>query len=91
MNLSNALAKPSSALEAVTRRAARCTWTLALPIAMLSQECPEHQHVVCRVADRGDGFRQDPVPCGQVAGDRALVGLRVGNVEVIGLGQAADT
>lgn len=39
MNLSTALAKPSSELEAVTRRAARCTSRLALPIAMLSPEC----------------------------------------------------
>jgi beta-lactamase class A len=39
MNLSTALAKPSSVLEEVTRRAARCTSGLALPIAMLSPEC----------------------------------------------------
>ena len=39
MNLSTALARPSSALEAVTRRAARRTSRLALPIAMLSPEC----------------------------------------------------
>jgi hypothetical protein len=38
MNLSTAVAKPSSVLEVVTRRAARCTSGLALPIAMLSPE-----------------------------------------------------
>ena len=38
MNLSTALAKPSSVLEVVTRRAVRCTSRLALPIAMLSPE-----------------------------------------------------
>ncbi len=37
--LSTALAKPSSAFEQVTRRAARCTSGLALPMAMLSPEC----------------------------------------------------
>jgi len=38
MNRSTAVAKPSSALEVVIRRAARCTSGLALPIAMLSPE-----------------------------------------------------
>ena len=38
MNLSTALAKPSSSLEAVIRRAACCTSRLALPIAMLRPE-----------------------------------------------------
>src|ERR1700683_5197320 len=44
----------------------------------------EHQHVVWHVADRGDGLRRDPVLRGQVAGDRALVGVRMGDIEVVG-------
>src|SRR5580692_5413480 len=39
MNLSTALAKPSSSLDVVTRRAEPCTSGLALPIAMLRPEC----------------------------------------------------
>jgi hypothetical protein len=38
MNRSTALAKPSSSLDVVTRRAARWTSWLALPMAMLSPE-----------------------------------------------------
>jgi hypothetical protein len=60
MNLSTALAKPSSALEAVTRRAA-----LHLGAGVDHGDAQpgvrEHQHVVRHVADGGDGFRRDPV------------------------------
>ena len=46
----------------------------------------EHQDVVGLVADGGDLLGLELVAAGQVAGDLALVGLWVGDVEVVGLG-----
>jgi hypothetical protein len=46
----------------------------------------EHQHVVGHVADGGDGLRRDRVLGGHVPGDRAFVGVRVGDIQVVRLG-----
>ena len=46
----------------------------------------EHENVVRLVADGGDLLRLEVVTPGQVAGDLALVGLRMRDVEVVGLG-----
>ena len=85
MNLSTALAKPSSSFEVVTRRAARLTSVLALPIAMLRPEC----------ANISTSLGMSPIVAmssglmlvlgRQVLGHLALVRLRVGDVQVVGL------
>jgi hypothetical protein len=75
--LSTALAEPSSALEAVTRRAARCTSRLALPIAMLNAECANISTSLAAspiVAMASGGI---PYLVDMYRADRALVGVRM--------------
>src|SRR5215472_17024026 len=45
-----------------------------------------HEHVVGHVADGGDLFGRNVVPGRQVLHDCALVGMRMGDVQVVGLG-----
>jgi hypothetical protein len=81
-----ALAKPSSSLLAVTRRAQRCTSMLAFAHHDAQSRMSEHEHVVGHVADGGDLFDRNVVPGRQVLHNCALVDSRMGDVHVVGLG-----
>ena len=85
-----ALAKPSSLLLSVDALACAFTSSPALPMAMLKPDSREHQHVVGHVADGGDLVAAGmPSMLRQVVDHRALVGVRVGDVEVVGLRAAS--
>ena len=85
MNRSTALAKPSSSFEAVIRRAIaapacrRCPWRCSAPSGRTS---------ICRLACLRSWrcFGGDRVPGGEIASDHPLVGVGMGDIDVVGLG-----
>ena len=86
MNRSTALANPSSSFEAVIRRAARCTCMSALPMAMLN---PEWANIkmslgmspIVAMCSGGIEYLVE-----EVARDDSLVGVGMGDIDVVGLG-----
>ena len=84
-NFRTALAKPSSSLLSVTALACSFTSSLALPMAMEKPLLRNIKDVVRHVADGGDLLRRNIQKLRQSRHDRALVGLRMRHIEIVGL------
>ena len=85
MNERTALAKPSFSLVSVTRRAARCTWGSALPMAMLRPEWANIKTSLGMSPMVAISSVESWYRVGEVLDHLALVGLGMGDVEVVGL------